>query len=137
MADGRGVRATGEGEITSIGKELILLPKPSLGDRTVSQEATISDGSRVPSPSALHPTFTSGKSLPSPSLMTIGLEDRCLVDQSQKSGQLLISKLWTDPVPQAKTDLGPWPQITPDPVADCYRLSFPTPLLVRRWGPAA
>lgn len=128
MADGMGIRATEEGEIISTGK-LILLSKHFLGDRTISQEPTLSDDSGIPPPSALPPTFTTGTSLLSPSLKAIGLEGRCTVGQSQKSGQLLISQLWTDPVPQAETDLGPWPQITPDPVADCYRLRFPTPLV--------
>ena len=127
---------TEEGEIISTEK-LILLSKPFLGDRTISQEPTLSDDSQIPPPSALPPTFTAGISLLSPSLKAIGLEGRCSVGQSQKSGQLLISQLWTDPAPQAETDLGPWPQITPDPLTDCYRLSFPIPLLVRRWGPAA
>lgn len=101
MADGRGDRATEEGEIVSAGKELILLSKPFLADRTISQEPAISDDSGIPPPSALPPTFTAGTSLLSPSLMAIGLQGRCTVGQSQKSGQLLISQLWTDPVPQA------------------------------------
>lgn len=32
-----------------------------------------------------------------------------------------ILPLWTVPLPQAQTDLGPWPQIISDPVIDCYR----------------
>ena len=133
MADGR---ATEEGEIISAGKELILLSKPFLADRTISQEPAISDDSGIPPPSALPPTFTAGTSLLSPSLMAIGLQGRCTVGQSQKSGQLLISQLWTDPVPQADWS---WTLATdhPRPVTDCYRLSFPTHLLARRWGPAA
>ena len=38
MADGRGDRATEEGEIISAGKELILLSKPFLADRTISHD---------------------------------------------------------------------------------------------------